>query len=548
MAKFGPFGFVSKKEYNALEREIAAIKATTGYSDWLLETGAAEKYTLPDPSTYAHQAEMFRRLSWVLQAVNMVASAGALTDFEVARIVAGKEPKDIPNHEFEFLLQHPNDMDSRYEFLYATIAYWKLNGNAYWHLNRVDENSKPDELWVIPPSMISPVPDGKMFLKGYVYYPGNGREIFMEPWQILHFKSFNPFSRFLGLSAMESIALVAHGDLGMQDWNTRLFKENNARLPGILTFEQFIEQGTWDKIKDDTREASRKRDLLMLRGVGQGGVNWLQNAVSQKDMEFLAGRKFNREEIYNTLAPGAYSMVSENATEANSLTGRAVFNELSVYPMHVMMGEKITNGILPVYGGRPLIGKFEDVRVSDRALSLKEQEEYAKSHTIAEIRQEFYGDDPLGDDRDALLPIEVSYKNIAQTVPSSVDPEAQNGNPGANPKAPTQPQQGTSQQQGAQQTDPGMPMNEPAAKAARDELERWERKALKSIGRTVQFSSNLLPSDVSARINAGLPRCTDGAAIKALFNRVSNDVYPMSDAALHLEGLKLAVMALEGRK
>ena len=150
--------------------------------------------------------------------------------------------------------------------------------------------------------MITPVPDENLFLRGYIYYPGSGMEIFLEPHEIVHFKRFNPFSRFVGLSAIESIALVAAGDLGMQKYNTTLFSNNNGRLPSVMTFEQMVADPTWNKIKEDTREAARNREMLMLRGVGQGGVQWLQNAVTQREMEFIEGRKFNKEEIMPDLS------------------------------------------------------------------------------------------------------------------------------------------------------------------------------------------------------------------------------------------------------
>src|SRR6185295_2371102 len=115
------FGIVSKREHEALQvemhmkqvtlqAELDAVKAQASnhYDNWLLRTAEAERYNMPDPSVYEYQADTYRKLSWVLQAVGLVASAAALTKFEVGRIVAGKEPKDIPNHEFEMLLSRPN--------------------------------------------------------------------------------------------------------------------------------------------------------------------------------------------------------------------------------------------------------------------------------------------------------------------------------------------------------------------------------------------------------------------------------------------------------
>src|SRR5688572_10813591 len=103
------FGLVSKKEYQALQLQIESLKAEVSkVPSFLLQTAEAERFNMPDPSVYGNQADLYRLSSWVLQAVSFVASAASLTPFEVSRIVAGKEPKDIPNHEFEMLLAHPN--------------------------------------------------------------------------------------------------------------------------------------------------------------------------------------------------------------------------------------------------------------------------------------------------------------------------------------------------------------------------------------------------------------------------------------------------------
>lgn len=530
------FGLATKKEQDALIREINALKAERQkWENWQLQTADAEQYTMPDPSVYGNQADLYRTLSWVLLAVDLAAAAASLTPFSVARVVAGKEPKDIPNHEFEMLLRRPNDLDSRFEFFYATIAYYKLTGNAYWWLNAANKNSPPDEMWVIPSSMIIPVPDKSLYLKGYMYYPGNGREIFMEPHEIVHFRRFNPLSRFVGLSAVEAIALVAAGDLGMQKYNTTLFANNNGRLPSVMTFEQMIADPTWNKIKEDTREAARNREMLMLRGVGAGGVAWLQNAVTQREMEFLEGRKFNKEEIMTTLAPGSYTMLSENATQANSVVGRASFNELTVFPTHIMMGEKITNEILPRYPGRPLLGHFEDIRVTDKDMKLREQEAFERSHTLKEVREEIYGDDPLGDERDELM---LSEMGKASTAPGENEPivnEVNNTKP---------------DNQEMEITDDTEPEDSEAEKVVKAEIDRWKRFALKRVGKNAEFVSDLIGDDVRKYVEGKLPACKSQAHVLAVFDKARVMAKPVRkrDAAAILRGIELAVTALEKRQ
>jgi HK97 family phage portal protein len=499
-------------ETNVLAAELEALKAQLPFEKWQLLTAEAEKYIMPDPSVYANQADMYRVVSSVLQAVDAVSSAAALSDFEVARMIAGKEHKDIPNHPFELLLMRPNPLDSRYEFLYATVAYWLLNGNSYWWLNRSSNLDAPEELWCIPPSQIIPVPDNKMYLKGYKYYPGTGAELFLEPYEIVHFRSFNPRpSGFIGLSKMESIAKVAQGDLGMSDWNTRLFKDNNARLASVMTFEQMIADPTWEKIKADTREAARKREMLMLRGVGSGGVNWLQNSISQKDMEFLAGRQANKEEIYNTLAPGLFAWLSGNSTFSNANANRAAFNELAVYPIHVMMNQKITNEILPAYPGRPLVGYFEDIRINDKQLELAEQQQYALTHTVEEIRAEFYGDEPLGDERDQLLPAQIT----AQSAPAETPP-VDNVIPDNTPQD-TAPEDVAMENMGED-----TPVEDTTVKKA---LDAWRRYAVRLVSKgrlqdALKFEHDNIPDSIRLQLADSLPACKTEADVYQLFSTI----------------------------
>lgn len=522
----GIFGLATKKEQEAILQELNALKADRAkFERWQLETADAESYTMPDPSVYGNQADLYRTLSWVLLAVDITAACAALTPFSVARIVSGKEPKDIPNHELELLIQNPNELDSRFEFLYATIAFYKLTGNAYWWVNAPDKNSPPEELWFIPSSMIIPVPDKQMYLRGYMYYPGNGLEIFLEPHEIVHFKRFNPMSRFVGLSAIESIALVAAGDLGMQKYNTTLFANNNGRLPSVMTFEQMIADPTWGKIKEDTREASRNREMLMLRGVGQGGVQWLQNSVSQREMEFIEGRKLNKEEIMTTIAPGSFTMLSENATQANSVVGRASFNELTVYPMLTMMGEKISTALLPRYAGRPLVGRFDDIRVADIDSKLREQEAFERTHTVKEVREEMYGDDPLGDERDDLLPSQVTQ---ASGQPEPVKPVV-------NPVNDAQPDN----------IMPETPDTQPSATDLQTpiklQLIDWQHKAIQKVGQVVKFESDIIPQDVRAQIEAALPACKTRTDVRKLFSTVINKPVGKSEIMLLAEAINKAI-------
>jgi phage portal protein BeeE len=508
------FGLMTKKEH---ARELEALKAAIvqNMPRWMGATAEAEAFSLPDPSVYANQADLYRRLSWVLTAVDLVAQAVSL----VGGHVEDTSEKEIDGHEFTQLLSHPNPLDSRIEFLYGSAAMWKLTGNAYWWLNRSNETAKPDELWLIPSHMIQPIPDKNLYLRGYSYDPGNGNKVPLETWEICHFRRFNPFSRYLGLSATESIALISQGDLGMQEWNTKLFKKNNGRLPGILAFEAYPADDIWDDIKKNSMDAAEKRNLMMLRGVGQGGVQWLQNSVSQKDMEFLASRKENRNEIMGVLAPGAASILDVNATEANSKTGRATLMEYGVYPMLATIQEKITSQILPVYGDNQS-WSFDDPRVTDRVLELSEIEQYSETHTIEEIRAEWYHDKPIGDERDNMLPIQIAPERILLQTPPENAPVK---------PLPGSPLQPVSVPDLGGDTQPEPPAELPVK--ALVELDRWAEKCIKA-KKLVTWHNLDIPADVYEAVKSGQATFDQAREMIRPVHKTADDVVAEVRAAL----------------
>lgn len=376
---------------------------------WLLRTAHAEKYAIPDASVAAVQASLYRKLSWVQVAINAVADFCATTPFAVRRM-EGENQVDIPNHPFETLLSRPNPLQSRAELLEWTFKYLLISGTSYLWLNRRSAMEPPVEMWHLPTHQVTPVPDGRLYLAGYDYDPQDGGPLVRLPvWQIVSVRLFNPTSWFVGLSPLEALSMAAHGDLAQQRYNLNLFDKNNAKIPGALAFADPVNNSDWEQMGDDLRQqwgGTNRGGPLRLRNVGKGGVQWLPMAMSQRDMEFLAGRQFTKEEIFSLYAPGLSSLLAVNATEANAKAGRDTFREMAIWPRLTLLAEKLTNDILPAYGGN-LVGEFEDVRMRDRAMELAEAQEFSKTHTVNEIRER-EGSDPLPDERGELFVVQIT--------------------------------------------------------------------------------------------------------------------------------------------
>jgi len=387
---------------------VTKAKMTAAQTPGFLRAEAdATQWEVPDVDVAERQLRVYEKLSWIQVAVGQVARQAAVSQYNVKRI-DGDDAVNIPNHAFEKLLRHPNPLFSRQQLLEGTFSHYLLTGNAYWFLNRTSYKEEPAEIWLLPSNRIRPIPDGRMFLHGYMYDPGNGDEVPIDIWQVAHFKNFNPFSMYVGLSPLTALAMSIYGDMAMQQYNANYFGKNNAKAPGALAFADPIDDTTWAQIKSDIvrKHGGTDRNMMLLRNAGQGGVQWVPMSLSQQDMQFLESRQFTRDEIFSIFAPGLASILSINATEANSTTGKRTFLELGVWPHMVAIAEKITSEVLVAWG-EGLIGEFDDVRQVDRALRLQEQYAYATVHTVDEVRREFYDSGPLGDERGELLGVEV---------------------------------------------------------------------------------------------------------------------------------------------
>ena len=462
--------------------------------NWYRAYAANMASNFPDLTQTERQTEFYKRLSWVGTAVDIVATIGAMAGKSVKEM-RGETTIEIKNHPLELLLLDPNPLHSGRSFIFGCLANYQIYNRCYIWMNIV--NGKPVELWNIPTSRIIPRADGNLGIHHYDYWTGTNW-IPIPPEEIVHIKGYDPDNMIESTSLLQSLSLTAANDMQMQRWSLNTYS-GSGRLPGVMTFADIIPDTQWAQIGEDIDNAARNQNILRLRGTGTGAVNWIQTSSPPKDMEFYIGRQNNRDEIWSRLAPGLVSLLSENATEANSRTGKAILTDFKVYPLLLMFYETITQQVVWRYYGRNLVLEPEDIRITDRVLELSEIDEYSKTHTMAEVRKNKWNDMPLNDERDNMLPSQAN--NIYLMRQSDPTP------------APALP---------AETSNPQPDMQTPAK--ARDihpvmvELEKWQRQAGKNKNRAVDFICYNVPSYLEMSIKADLPKCASSEAVKAVFD------------------------------
>lgn len=425
----------------------------------------------PNLSDAAAQAGAYAGSSWVYVAVNRIAEAGALVPLHVYRL-DGEQRVEVVWHPLERLLDNPNPFTSRFELFEQTLGMLELTGNAYWFLVG-DANGVPAQIWPLRSDRVSVVPDESAYVKGYVYEI-DGKRLPMDASEVVHFKRWHPSNDYYGLSALEAARVAITTDKAMAEWNRNTFGANNGVPAGIVSIKEFVNDTDFERIKREWRQSygGPQRRTAFLRG---GGVEWHNIGLSHTDLDFLQGRRANREEILNILGI-PMGVLSENATEANAKVAERLFIERTLWPKLVRLAQKITQELLPFWSGTH-VAEFEDIRPTDTRARLDEIRTAQAILSINEIRERYY----------RLPPV------VWGALPAGMTPHA------------------------PQESDT-TPLPE-SAKTILTELAQWERFTLKRWGREARaFEPAIVPEDIAFEVSAGLLAAETADDARAVFH------------------------------
>ena len=501
------------------------------YHDWLDRTIAAMGYTKardmnvgpifagetpPGSGLYGYQEitteESKEKLAvtsaWVYSDIKAIANEASSAQLQVLESQGEDEPTAIANHPFELLLQSPNPHMTRSWMWQYTIWWLLLHGEAYW-LKAYTGAGELAELWPIPANRMSPVADAVNYISGFRYQPANGMPpTIYAPEQVVFFRFPNPFDYHRGLSPLSAYRLAMETDVAASKWNQTTF-ENDVTLRTLISLPETMTTDNFKRVKGEilSELIERQRRYMITRA---GMVDVKTMSISHKDLDFLAGREFTREEIDRVFGIPAGFWAKE-ATRANSEAAKAVMIEQAVWPLLTLLAEQLTLQCVRYDFGEGLVAEFDDIRSEDRALLIEERKQYWQVKTVDEARSDL-GLDPLED-----------VETGAMLVPLAVSPSASSssGNNGGG----FSPILSESISGSIGNTNTG-------ADEMMADLKRWEsiaRRKLKA-GETAayDFESDAIPLSIKAFILEGLKTATTESEVKARHGTRPNSGQPWS--------------------
>lgn len=269
------------------------------------------------------------------------------------------------------------------EFLLNVVSFMKLNGGVYIRKNMVW--NKVQSLNILRPDLVHAILNAdKTAIDHYEYAFSPNKKRRFEVNEIISIQNFNPrFPYPLNidwLSDVQAIATAIDADYQASKWNWKFFY-NNANVDGVLETEQNLSPESVEKIQNKRDQKYRWTDNSHKIGILTGGLKYKPMNASQKEMDFVESRRFNRDEIlWFFRVPKAMIWLGEGDNALNVRAFEAIFARQVVQPLAKRIARSLN---YELFGEGK---RFEFVNIVPNDLEQTRQDRLANGMTLNEFR------------------------------------------------------------------------------------------------------------------------------------------------------------------
>lgn len=304
--------------------------------------------------------EGYKKNVMVFSCIQKIAQACASIEWYAYKQRKGGKPIELEGHEMLDLLNNPNPLQSRQEWLENVIAFLLLTGNTYPEANRPVEGRPPTELWVLQPQYMRIVPNMLGYVGEYIFKAGTQERRFpVNPitlkGNVLHIKTFNPTDIWFGQSPLEAAIASLDQNNEVGRWNLALL-QNSAVPSGVLKVERTASNPNGSLAKEQRMEIKQELDEKFTGAANAGrpmlltgGVSWQATMLSPKEMEFLNTKKTSAEDICLVYGVPPEIMGLGKTTYNNYSEANAAFYKGTILPIMDKLQYALNNWLAPMF-------------------------------------------------------------------------------------------------------------------------------------------------------------------------------------------------------
>ena len=349
--------------------------------------------------------EMYRQHATVRAAIEKIAKVAVANGFTLVPEEPGADvPKEPAKAIRKFLRQ--SNSTQLFRLTYKDLLIY---GNCFWWVEKT-RGTKPYRAKRLHPRYVDIQTDGVEVTK-YVYSPDTADDSQTReylPGEIVHFKIDDPGDDLYGLSLLDSLQNSVAIDLFAAQYNGKFF-ENSAQTGTIFALKS-----------QDPAEIERNREYLNQNYTGtenahkplllEGEVDVKKSVSSPQEMQFIEGRKFNREEILSVLdLPPDKLGIYEDVNRSTSTESDNSFRQETIQPLQSIVEEEFNNRIiLEMFGYDDILFAHSEVSRRDSLDQMKLLSEAERMGVMSpnEIRAQQFG----------LPPVEGGDEHFIQTA------------------------------------------------------------------------------------------------------------------------------------
>jgi HK97 family phage portal protein len=433
--------FIRKVEaphQSAAPSEQRAVVLTDDGGAFQYDSSIYSGYTSGKTNDYKTKpAQIKANLGWVYAANNFIAEAFAGVEWQLKRTLKNGDKETITEHPLLTLLDSPVDNMHGMQFGYLHASYLNLVGESY--IVPVGKNSKnpklPAALHILPAHMVEYKQNKETGDEAIKI----GKDLYLENTleQRTFYRDYRPDPEYpsLGKSIVSAAASAIDTDEKAKRYNRQFFA--NAARPSMLVESQKqmtdLAYNRWKQQLNElyTGEFNAYKPLLL-----EGGAQAKPFALTQKDMDFLQGRKFSMDEILAMfgISPAMLGMIVA-ANRANMEAAEYNFAKWVLLPRVKAFAKFVNKYIIDEFDPS-LELSFENFVPDDIAAKTTERKEAAGIwQTVNEIRKEMGLPDVTGGDD---LYRKSGYTKLGEepaAPPAATPPAATPPNPDDEPAA-----------------------------------------------------------------------------------------------------------------
>jgi HK97 family phage portal protein len=198
--------------------------------------------------------------------------------------------------KWDRLFQKPNDQMGLQQLIEATLIHLLLWGECMWVLDRKEPTAIPAGIIPYAGPMFEPIINTASKIVGWKYDTSDGKTIPFNTWEVVFFKMYNPYDPIRGLSPIQAAQLGIDQDNMASQYNKAFFM--NSALPGgVIEIDEELSDETFNRMKQQFQDHHGGVNKAHMMAILEGGAKYKQLVPSQKDMEFLQQKHWNRDEI-----------------------------------------------------------------------------------------------------------------------------------------------------------------------------------------------------------------------------------------------------------